>query len=79
MQYFYHCVNPSINWDHTLCRVLVLPKQSLWLLGTILEGSTTTMVQIYPPFFGLGRGISLEQSFTKWLAKLDNQLKAIKE
>jgi len=25
--------------DHTLCRALVLPKQSPWLLGTILGGS----------------------------------------
>ena len=27
------------GWDHTLCRVLVLLKQSPWLLGTILDGS----------------------------------------
>ena len=27
------------DWDHTLYRVLVLPKQSPWLLGTILDGS----------------------------------------
>ena len=27
------------HWDHTLCRASVLPKQSPWLLGTILDGS----------------------------------------
>ena len=27
------------DWDHTLCRALVLLKQSPWLLGTILDGS----------------------------------------
>ena len=27
------------HWDHTLCRALVLLKQSPWLLGTILDGS----------------------------------------
>ena len=32
-------INPSIHWDHTLCKALVLPKQSPWLLGTILDGS----------------------------------------
>ena len=26
-------------WDRTLCRALVLLKQSPWLLGTILDGS----------------------------------------
>uniref|UniRef100_A0A8C4R2R9 RRM domain-containing protein n=1 Tax=Eptatretus burgeri TaxID=7764 RepID=A0A8C4R2R9_EPTBU len=29
----------SIHWDHTLCRVLVLPKQTPWILDTILDGS----------------------------------------
>ena len=29
---------PSIHRDHTMYRVLVLPKQSPWLLGTILDG-----------------------------------------
>ena len=27
------------NWDHTLCRASVLPKQSTRLLGTFLDGS----------------------------------------
>ena len=27
------------DWDNTLCRALVLLKQSPWLLGTILDGS----------------------------------------
>ena len=27
------------DWDHTLCRALVLLKQSPWLLDTILDGS----------------------------------------
>ena len=27
------------DWDHTLCRALVLLKQSPWLLGTILDRS----------------------------------------
>ena len=27
------------HWDRTLCRALVLPKQSPWLLDTILDGS----------------------------------------
>ena len=27
------------DWDHTLCIALVLPNQSPWLLGTILDGS----------------------------------------
>ena len=31
--------NLSIHGDHTLCRASVLPKQSLGLLGTILDGS----------------------------------------
>ena len=31
--------DPSIHWDHTLCRAVVLPKQSPWLLGTILNRS----------------------------------------
>ena len=31
--------NPSIHRNHTLCRVLVLPKQSPGLLGTIPDGS----------------------------------------
>ena len=26
------------DWDHNLCRALVLLKQSPWLLGTILDG-----------------------------------------
>ena len=30
----------SIHWDHTLHRALVLPKQSPWLLGTILDRSS---------------------------------------
>ena len=33
------CVCLSVHWDHTLCRALVLPKQSPWLFGTILDGS----------------------------------------
>ena len=33
-----NCI-PSIHWDHTLCRVLVLPKQSTWLFDTILDRS----------------------------------------
>jgi len=32
--------DPSIYWDDTLCRALVLHKQPLWLLSTILHGST---------------------------------------
>ena len=32
------CIHPSIHWDHTLYRALVLPKQSPWLLDTILDG-----------------------------------------
>uniref|UniRef100_A0A8C4QH68 Reverse transcriptase zinc-binding domain-containing protein n=1 Tax=Eptatretus burgeri TaxID=7764 RepID=A0A8C4QH68_EPTBU len=31
-------VYPSIHWDHTLCRTLVLSKQCPGLLGTILDG-----------------------------------------
>ena len=27
----------AFHWDHTLCRVLVLPEQSPGLLGTILD------------------------------------------
>ena len=27
------------DWDYTLCRALVMLKQSPWLLGTILDGS----------------------------------------
>ena len=44
----------SIHWDHTLCRVLVLPKQFPWLLGTILDGSllrhsiTSKLILILP-------------------------------
>ena len=34
-----HLFDPSIHWDHTLCRVTVLPKQSPGLLDTILDGS----------------------------------------
>ena len=33
------CAYAGGDWDHTLCRVLVLLKQSPWLLGTILDGS----------------------------------------
>jgi len=42
---FHHPNKGTINWeergdwDHTLCRALVLLKQSPWLLGTILDGS----------------------------------------
>ena len=32
-------LHPSIHWDITLCRALLLPKQSPRLLGTILNGS----------------------------------------
>ena len=35
----YLLIYPSIHWDNTLCRALVLPKQSAWLLGTMLNGS----------------------------------------
>ena len=35
----YECIHPSIHWDHTLCRVLVLPTQSPGLSDTILDGS----------------------------------------
>jgi len=31
--------HPSIHWDHTRCRALMLPQQSPRLLGTILDGS----------------------------------------
>ena len=33
------CYRGSIHWDQTPCRALLLPKQSPWLLGTILDGS----------------------------------------
>ena len=35
----YFTIHPSIRWDHTLYRALVLLKLSPWLLGTILDGS----------------------------------------
>ena len=31
-------INLSIHWALTLCGALVLPKQSPWLLDTILDG-----------------------------------------
>ena len=41
--FFFRCYSsanrPSIHWDHTLFRALVLLKKSPWLLGTILDGS----------------------------------------
>ena len=48
-QKFTHMTDyPSIHWDHTLCRALVLPKQSPWLLDTILDRSPLRLLTLVP-------------------------------